>query len=259
MVTQLQGENKKITAIIVDDESPARQALLHALKSFTCIDVIAQCEHGLAAVKAVHELEPQVMFLDIHMPKLDGFDVLDLLGEEAPVTIFVTAYDEHAIAAFESNALDYLLKPVSEARLQKTIERLQQQMQAQEGGVPSRVDSAFIEEQKQVQAPIQRVLVRDKSDVHVIPAVDIQYIESADDYVVIHTEAGNHIKQERLQNLENTLDSQLFCRIHRSSIINLTFLSGIETESRDNKVAVMKNKERLAVSRAGYHKLLKLL
>lgn len=247
-------------AIIVDDESHARQALLHALKSFNNIEIIAECEHGLAAIKAVHELKPEVMFLDIHMPKLDGFDVLDLLGDDAPITIFVTAHDEHAIQAFESNALDYLLKPVSNSRLQKTIGRLVQRIQAHEGGsLPIQKGFPLVADHKLAQAPLQRILVRDKSDVHVIPTVDIQYIESADDYVIIHTKEKSHIKQERLQNLENLLDPQMFCRTHRSSIINLTFLSGIETESRDNKVAVMKNKARQPVSRTGYQRLLKLL
>lgn len=252
-------QHMPITAIIVDDESHARQALLHALKDFGHIEILAECKHGLAAVKAVHELKPQVMFLDIHMPKLDGFDVLDLLGHDAPITVFVTAHDEYAIQAFESNAVDYLLKPVSENRLRKTVERLALLTNnKQENNTPEK-SVEFIEKHKLSLAPIQRVLVRDKSDVYVIPVADIQYIESADDYVVIHTAEKNHIKQERLQNLENTLDPHLFCRIHRSSIINLTFLAGIETEIRDNKVAVMKNQDRLSVSRTGYQRLLKLL
>ncbi len=255
-----QYTQKNITVIIVDDEYHARVALKHALSTFTDIEIIAECENGLAAVKAVHELKPQVLFLDVHMPKLDGFDVLDLLGEDAPLTIFVTAYDEYAIQAFETNALDYLLKPVSDARLIKTLERMRQQLQllGDEASLLS-ANNQLLDTYKQAQMPLQRILVRDKSDVHVIPVTEICFIEAADDYVVIHTESQTYIKQERLQYLENMLDSNMFCRIHRSSIINLNFLSGIETESRDNKIALIKNGKRQPVSRSGYQRLVKLL
>lgn len=250
----------KISAIIVDDEPHAREALKHLLDHYAVIDVVAECDNGLKAVKAVHDLSPQVMFLDIHMPKLDGFDVLELLAGTAPVTVFVTAHDEYAIQAFEANALDYLLKPVSRERLDKTVERLQKRFSQDDGelAVSHNVDS-LLQRHKETQAPLSRILVREDGDVHVIPATDIVAVEAADDYVVIHTPDRNFIKQERLNNLENLFDQRVFCRIHRSTIINLDYLAGIETEGKDSRFAYMKNKTQFSISRSGYAKLIKIL
>ena len=241
----------RITAIIVDDEQHARQALRTELQSYEQIEVIAECGNGVEAVKAVHDLKPQVLFLDIHMPRLDGFDVLELLGEDVPVTVFVTAHDEYAIRAFDNNALDYLLKPLNPKRLDQTIERLEQRLQTDDADTLVKIADDY----RRSNAPLQRLLVRDRSDVHVIPVTDILYFEAADDYVAIHTESATHIKQERLQKIEELLDSKDFCRIHRSCLINLAFLSGIDTGSKDVKTAVMKNNKRLPISRSGYARL----
>jgi len=246
-----------ITAIVVDDESHARQALTHLLKAHNLIEIIGECENGLTAVKAVNELRPQLMFLDIQMPKLDGLDVLDLLGDAAPVTVFVTAHDEYAIQAFEKNALDYLLKPVSKERLANTIERLANLPLSDEEKQHSR--EALVQEHQQSQSPVARILVREKSDVYVIPTETVIAIEAADDYVVIHTEDKQHIKQDRVSRLEALLDSRLFCRIHRSAIINLDYLAGIETEGKDTRFANMKNGLQFAISRNGYSRLLERL
>lgn len=261
-----------ITAIIVDDEAHARQALEHLLKAYPEVEVVAQCENGKEAVKAVHEHQPQVMFLDIHMPKLDGFEVLELLGDAAPTTVFITAHDDYAIQAFENNALDYLLKPVSRDRLAKTIERVQErivssvshaeEVQAEPGAATSDTHT-LLQQHRERQAPIGRVLVRDRGDVHVIPTANIIAIEAADDYVVIHVPGQTHIKQERLTNLEKRLDPQQFCRIHRSCIINLDYLQGIETEGKDTRFANMKiegqQQKQFSISRNGYSKLIEVL
>lgn len=250
----------KISAIIVDDEPHARDALRHLLSGYPQIDIIAECDNGLRAVKTVHECSPQAMFLDIHMPKLDGFDVLELLAEAAPVTVFVTAHDEYAIQAFEANALDYLLKPVSRERLDKTVERLEKLFSQGSDNSPdtTHLDS-LLQRHKETLAPLSRILVREHGDVHVIPTGDIIAIEAADDYVVIHTPAKNFIKQERLNNLKNLLDARHFCRIHRSAIVNLDHLAGVETEGKDNRYARMKNNSMFSISRGGYAKLIKLL
>lgn len=247
-----------ITAIIVDDESHARQALGQLLADYPEIQVLAQCGNGVEAVKAVNDLNPMVVFLDIHMPKLDGFDVLELLGEAAPTVVFVTAHDDYAIQAFEKNALDYLLKPVSRERLQATIKRLQQQYPHDPGNQSSSTEKVVLEHQ-QTQAPVSRILVRNQADVHVIPTGNIVAIEAADDYVVIHTPEQSHIKQERLNNLEAILDPQQFCRIHRSCMINLDYIEGIETEGKDNRFALMSNNKQFAISRSGYSRLIKVL
>lgn len=253
-----------ITAIIVDDEPHARQALQHLLKAHPEITILAECENGKAAVKAVNDLRPQLMFLDIHMPKLDGFEVLELLGDTAPMTIFVTAHDDYAIAAFEKNALDYLLKPVSKSRLQQSINRIAQRLASQTLITSNTFShSAFIAQEKSLHAPLQRILIRDRGEVHVIATREIIAIESADDYVVIHTKTQSHIKQERLGNLELLLDPQQFCRIHRATIINVDYLKGIETEGKDTRFARLNidsnKKGQFPISRSGYTKLLKIL
>jgi len=253
-----------ITAIVVDDEPHAAQALSHLLGSYPQVTIVATCENGITAVKAVHELKPNVMFLDIHMPKLDGFDVLELLGNTRPLVVFVTAHDDYAIQAFENNALDYLLKPVNRARIETTIDRLEQRLSTllSENSLDATTDintEKLLQNHVQRQAPVTRILVREKGDVFVIPSSDILAIEAADDYVVIHTPTKNHIKQERLNNLESILDPQQFCRIHRSAIINLDYLHGIETEGKDSRFATLNNKKQFAISRSGYARLIKVL
>ncbi|TVZ41669.1 LytTR family two component transcriptional regulator [Alteromonadaceae bacterium 2753L.S.0a.02] len=243
--------------ILVDDEPHARQALKHLLSSYEEINLVAECENGLIAVKAVHELQPEVIFLDIQMPKLDGFDVLELLGNAAPLIVFVTAHDEYAIQAFENNALDYLLKPVSKERLASTIERITSRLSAPAD--PLLKTRSLVENHQQTLAPINRILVRDKGDVFVVATSDVIAIEAADDYVVIHTPESKLVKQERLGNLEKLLDPRLFCRIHRSSIINLDYLAGIETEGKDTRFANLKNGLQLVISRSGYAKLIQVL
>lgn len=247
--------NTRITALIVDDEQHARQALRNELQSYEQIEILGECSNGVEAIKAVHDLRPQVLFLDIHMPRLDGFDVLELLGEDTPVIVFVTAHDEYAIRAFDNNALDYLLKPLNPERLERTIERLEQRLQSGDTDKLVKITDDY----RRSNAPLQRILVRDRSDVHVIPVTDILYFEAADDYVAIHTDSATHIKQERLQKIEELLDTKDFCRIHRSYLINLAFLSGIDTGSKDVKTAVMKNDKRLPISRSGYARLKMML
>lgn len=247
-----------LSAIIVDDEPHARQALERMLGECLHIAVIDRCENGLAAVKAVHKMQPDVLFLDIQMPKLDGFDVLELLGEAAPLVVFVTAHDDYAIRAFENNAVDYLLKPVAKARLQACVDRLHTRLQTSTPQDDNTMGNLLTVHQ-QANTPINRILVREKGDVHVVMTRDIIALEAADDYVVIHTLQQKLIKQERLNKLETRLDPRQFCRIHRSAIINLDYLAGIETETKDSRLANLKNGMQLAISRTGYSKLVQLL
>lgn len=246
-----------IGALIVDDEAHARQGLRQLLSNFADLQILAECENGMAAIKAVQQFNPQVIFLDIQMPKLDGFDVLELLGENAPTVVFVTAHDDYAIQAFEANAVDYLLKPVSRERLEKTWVRLLQRIAVQEPASDS--NQKLIQSHKNQQLPISRILIRDKAEVIVVPTANVMALEAADDYVAIHTATQTYIKQERLNNLENQLDPKVFCRIHRSAILNIDFLAGIETEGRDNRFAVLRNNKQLPISRSGYARLVQLL
>ena len=245
----------KITTVIVDDEPHARQGLQSALEKIDELDVIALCENGIQAVKVVNELQPQLLFLDIQMPKLDGFDVLELLGDQAPFVIFVTAYDEYAVQAFEANAVDYLMKPLDPERLEQAVQKIIQRVATRQPAPAAEWASKLVRENEQ----LQRILVRDGSDVHVLSVQSVCYIESANDYVAIQTEDATHIKLDRLNKLEKKLDPREFCRIHRSYILNINYLARIESETKDSKVAILTNGKELPISRSGYGLLKKLL
>ena len=245
----------KIITVIVDDEHHARESLRLSLEKHDCFEIVAECENGLQAVKAVNELKPAVLFLDIQMPKLDGFDVLELLGDQAPFVVFVTAYDEYAVQAFEANAVDYLLKPIDPERLAMAVRKIVERSAVGNSSAKVNVLTEAIRENE----ILQRVLVRDGSDVHVLPVDSICYIESADDYVAIQTEEATHIKLDRLNKLEEKLDPRQFCRIHRSYLLNINYLSGIETETKDTKIATLTTGKQLPISRSGYSSLRKLL
>lgn len=247
----------KITVVIVDDEPHARQGLQNALAKFEQLEIVGVCENGLQAVKAVHELNPQLLFLDIQMPKLDGFDVLELLGEQSPMIIFVTAYDEYAVKAFEANAVDYLMKPLDPERLRQAISKIATRLG---GSQPPAIRTLLADrEREQQQEFLRRILVRDGSDVHVLDVDTMCYIEAADDYVAIQTETATHIKLDRLNSLEEKLDPRQFCRIHRSYLLNINYLSRIESETKDSKVAILASGKQLPISRSGYASLKKLL
>jgi two-component system LytT family response regulator len=246
--------SKKIRSLIVDDEVLARQALKDILSRLDDIEIVGECSNGFEVVKEVGEKKPDLIFLDIQMPKLNGFDVVELLGEESPLIIFVTAYDEYAIRAFETHALDYLMKPVRAERLQQALDRVREKMKL---NIPQTTD-VLIQAHKNQLIPIFRVLVRYGLEVFIIPVEDITHIQSEDDYVRIFTSEKSYLKQERMNRLEQTLDPRSFCRIHRSYILNINYLSKIEPHSNDSKVAILKNKVSLPISRSGYDQLMKL-
>jgi two-component system LytT family response regulator len=253
----LPGEKmqNKIKAIIVDDEALARDSLQEALGRFEDIEVIHQCANGFEAVQAAQQSKPDLIFLDIQMPKLDGFDVVELLGKEAPVIIFVTAYDEYALRAFEAEALDYLLKPVSSQRLEKSMERVRERLRTR---APQEMTRLIHHHQEQM-APLTRVLIRDGIDIFIIPAEEIMYIEAREDYVKIYTQERTYLKLDTMASLEGKLDPRDFCRIHRSYILNTGYLAKIEPYSKDSRVAKLKDGKTLPVSRSGYNRLMELL
>lgn len=247
--------NDKIRAIIVDDEALGRESLKSVLRDFPDIEVVGECADGFEAVQAVQQLKPDLLFLDIQMPRLDGFDVVELLGKETPFIIFVTAYDEYALRAFDAQALDYLLKPVKKERLHKSIERLQGQIQAR-----ARESMAnLVQKHRRDQAPLGRLLIRDNTQVAIIPVGEIVYIEAQDDYVKIFTQQKTHLKSETLGSLEQKLDPTIFCRIHRSYILNTDFLTAIEPYTKDCRIVKLKNGKTLPLSKTGYDRLLELI
>ena len=245
----------ELRVIVVDDEEPARQLLLGYLDEIDGVTVVAECANGFEAVKAVAEHDPDLMLLDIQMPKLDGFEVVELLERELPI-IFITAHDEHALRAFDVHAVDYLLKPCSADRLAEALERARERIGRDEAPPPIDELAASAKPDDEV---LERILVRDGSDVRVIPADAVDYIEARDDAVAIHVGGTVHLKAQRLSALENRLDPKRFIRVHRSFILNIDRLRSIELYAKDSRVAILNDNTKVPVSRSSYSRLRELL
>jgi two-component system LytT family response regulator len=243
-----------LKVIIVDDEPLARAVIREFLQAHPGVQVAAECGNGFEAVKAVADLSPDLMFLDVQMPKLDGFEVLELLGRSIPV-IFTTAYDQYALRAFEVHAVDYLLKPFSETRFAEALTRARARIQASET-LP--VDELVADARPRT-APAERVLIRDGSQVHVIPVERIDYVEAQDDYVCFKADGRDYLKDQTMGAVEATLDPSRFVRIHRSYLLNIERIARVELYAKDSRVAILRDGRRLPVSRSGYTRLAKLL
>ncbi len=247
-------KSQPIRAVIVDDEEPARLVLKEYLSEHQDIKILADCANGFEAVKAISELHPDLVFLDIQMPKLNGFEVLELV-EQPPAVIFATAYNQYALKAFEVHAADYLLKPFSKERLAEALEHAQAQLKHKKPIPVQAIASAA----GMTTSPLERVLVKDGSKVHIIPVDRIDYIEAQDDYVSIKSEGKSFLKQERMTSLEKELDTKTFVRVHRSYILNIERIARIELYAKDSRMAILKDGTKLLISRAGYDKLTGLL
>ena len=234
--------------IIVDDEHLARALLREYVAEHPAIEIVAECANGFEAVKAIGELQPDLVFLDIQMPKLDGFEVVELAGARTRY-VFVTAYDQFALKAFEVRALDYLLKPFSRERLAQALANVAAR------SAPEQEVQAVALEAARRNGPLERILVRDGARVHVVPAASIDWIEAQDDYVQISAGGRTHLKNGRMAELEEGLDPGVFLRVHRSYIVNVTAIERIEAATRDSWCAVLKDGKRIPVSRSGYAKL----
>jgi len=244
---------KKLKALIVDDEELARFVVREMLEAHSEIEIVAESVNGFEAVKAVAEHKPDLLFLDVQMPKLTGFDVLELIGTDVPV-IFVTAYDEHAMKAFEVHAVDYLLKPVGKERFEAALERAKSRIATRqpmpaELGTAARAPGQFAE----------RIVVKDGTRVTLIPCNKLEYAESQDDYVALVSEGKKHLKQQTIASLEASLDPALFVRIHRSYLVNLERVVRIEPYGKESRMAILATGTRLPVSKTGYARLKALL
>jgi two-component system LytT family response regulator len=261
-----ESSEEKIRAVIVDDEELARQVLREFVTKHPEIEIAAECANGFEAVKSVTELQPDLIFLDVQMPKLDGFEVLELIGTGAAV-VFVTAHDNYAIRAFEVHAVDYLLKPFGVDRFEAALKRAKERL----GGKPSS-SRASAPDARRAPSPselaaaarppaeyIDRIPVRDGTRVFIVPVGKLDYAEAQDDYVAICSEGKKHLKQQTISSLEAALDPSRFLRIHRSCIVNLERVVRIEPYGKDSHVAVLQNGTQLPVSRAGYARLRELL
>ncbi|MGB7729252.1 MAG: response regulator [Candidatus Acidiferrum sp.] len=250
----MNGGKRKWKALIVDDEELARKLIREMLATHPEIEVASECGNGMEAVKAAGEHKPDLLFLDVQMPKLTGFDVLELIDRNGVAIVFVTAFDQYAMKAFDVHAVDYLLKPFSSERFEAALERAKSQegkkvVDAAELAAASRPAGQYAE----------RIVVKDGTKVTLIAVSKLDYAEALDDYVSLVSEGKKHLKQQTISGLELALDPALFVRIHRSYIVNLERVVRIEPYAKDSKVAILTSGVKLPVSRAGYARLKTLL
>ncbi len=240
--------------IIIDDEPLARGLVQEYLESHKNFEVIAQCGDGFEGVKAITKHKPDLVFLDIQMPKINGFEMLELL-DEMPSVIFTTAFDEFAIKAFEANAIDYLLKPFSKERFDVAIEK----WRAKRSDVHQKELAPILENTNKQPEEKNRIVVKNGSDIRIVPVNEIFYIEAYDDYVKIFTKDSYFLKKKTMNYYEEILDPSVFFRTHRSFIINLQQLTRIEPLEKNTYLALLKNGKKIPISRTGYSKLKEVL
>jgi two-component system LytT family response regulator len=244
--------SNKIRVIIIDDEKLAREITKSYLAKVPEVEVIAECSNGFDAIKKINEEKPDLIFLDIQMPKISGFEMLELL-EDPPAIIFTTAYDQFAIKAFEVSAVDYLLKPFSEERfnaaLKKSYAFLQDKYQ-QNSAIKN-----IIEQNDQRIEFLERAVTKDGSKISVLPVDSIKWIEAQDDYVMINSDQGRFLKKKTMKYFENHLDENAFIRIHRSYIINADFIQHLEQKGKESYQLILKNGKELPVSKTGLNRL----
>jgi two-component system LytT family response regulator len=249
------GPGEPLRVLVVDDEDPARAILTEYLGREEGLEIVGECRNGFEAVKAVAQLHPHLVFLDVQMPKLSGFEVLELIGREVAV-VFVTAFDEYALRAFEVNAVDYLQKPVSPERLAAAVARARERLRAR---VPSPAPETITRAALPPEAKAERLVVRQGASVVVIALADLDYADAQDDYVGLHSRGKSYLKPQTLSDLETSLDPRRFVRIHRSYILNIDRLAKLESEGGEVRVALLTDGTRLPVSRSGYARLKALL
>lgn len=242
----------KIKAIIIDDEAPGREIIKHYLNELGYVDVIAECADGFTGLKTISTMKPDLVFLDIQMPRLTGIEMVEVMTEK-PEIIFITAYDQYAIKAFELNAVDYLMKPFPKRRFFEAVNKAIEKIKADEES--KKPANKLLEKKPEPSAPLNRVVVRKGNAINLIPVDQVKYIEAQDDYVMIHHATGKALKQETMKFYEENLPGNDFVRIHRSYIVNVTEIKRIEPYGKDNHVAILQSGDKLPVSRTGYKQL----
>ncbi|HYV91340.1 MAG TPA: LytTR family transcriptional regulator DNA-binding domain-containing protein [Chitinophagales bacterium] len=244
-----------IKAVIIDDEPLARSIVRDYLQSFSQVEISAECNDGFEGVKAVQENKPDLIFLDIQMPKINGFEMLELI-EQPPAVIFTTAYDEFAIRAFEANAVDYLLKPLNQERFNNAVKKFLNQ---HETSSPKKSAQQLLETISQTPPQNQRIVVKIGSRIKIIPLQDVHYIEAADDYVNVVTSEGSFLKNKTMNFFEKNLDVQQFVRTHRSYIVNVQQITRIDAYEKESHLAILQSGKQIPVSKSGYFNLKEVL
>lgn len=239
-----------IKVVLIDDEPLARSIVAEYLASYPEFQILQECNNGFEGVKAIMQHQPDLIFLDIQMPKLSGFEMLELLDQK-PAVIFTTAFDEYAMKAFEANATDYLLKPFSKERFDKAIQKWLLSRSSENAPVNH---DALLETIKYPEEQ-NRIAVRTGSNISIIPARDIYYIEAYDDYVKIFTEKDYFLKKKTMAYFEDTLNKEDFMRVHRSFIVQLAQITRIEPYEKSSHIALLRNGRKVPLSRTGYSKL----
>jgi two-component system LytT family response regulator len=240
--------------IIIDDEPLARIVVSEYLQHHPDMIIAQMCGNGFEGVKAIQQYKPDLIFLDIQMPKINGFEMLELL-DTPPDVIFTTAFDEYAIKAFEAHAVDYLLKPFSQDRFDKALQKWREQK-----NLPARNNTReLLDETSMVPPQNQRIVIKDGSKIKIIPLPDVFYLEAADDYVKVHTKEGYFLKNKTMSHMEQVLDQSQFVRSHRSYIINVQQITRIDPYEKDSHVAILRSGVKVPVSRTGYPRLKSIL
>jgi len=240
-----------IKAVVIDDEPLARMVVLEYLQAFPQVSVVAECGDGFEGLKAIQQHQPSLVFLDIQMPKITGFEMLELL-DEPPSIIFTTAFDEYAIKAFEASAVDYLLKPFSQERFNKAMQKWLQLQAAQQ-------TQSYQQLEEHVPQQQERIVVKIGNNIRIIPVHDIIYLEAADDYVKIHTAEGHFLKNKTMAFFEKQLDANQFVRVHRSYLLAVRHISRIDPYERESFLAILRNGQQVPVSKSGYTRLREVL
>lgn len=249
-------EANQINIVIIDDESLARDVIANYLTSYPEIKILAECSNGFEGLKVIHELKPDLIFLDIQMPKINGFEMLELI-ENPPAIIFTTAFDQYAIKAFEANAVDYLLKPFSEERFKEAIEKA---LARGKNKVEFRENiSSLIQHVDSSREKLERVIVKSGSKINIIPIDKLNWLEAQDDYVMLYTTDGKYLKQKTMKYFEDNLDKAHFIRVHRSFIVRISFIKQVELFEKGSYKLILHDGNKIPVSKSGYAKLKDIL
>lgn len=241
-----------IRALIIDDEDLARDLVRNYLVHHADIEIIGECRNGFEGAKIINDLKPDLVFLDIQMPKVTGFELLEIIDHQ-PQIVFTTAYNQYAIEAFERNAVDYLLKPFSKERFDDAITKAKNRLSSNE--LPVKEFSGLVQYHQQSEDILERIVVRNGNKINVITCDKIQYIEAQDDYVMIYTVDGKFLKQSTMKFFEQKMDPKMFVRVHRSYIVQVDKIDRIELYGRETYLVFLKNGMKLPVSKSGYDKL----
>jgi two-component system LytT family response regulator len=242
-------------ALIIDDEPLARMIVQEYLQDYPQIHVVQECNDGFEGAKAILQHQPDLIFLDIQMPKINGFEMLELI-ENPPPVIFTTAFDEYALKAFEAHAVDYLLKPFSKERFDKAIEKFLNQTTRV---IQQQNTQALLQSGVEINATLNRIVVRTAGKIKIIPLPEILYLEASDDYVKIHTKEGIFLKNKTMGFFEKSLDPEVFVRTHRSYIVNIQEITRLDPYEKENHVAILKSGTKVPISKNGYTKLKAIL